>query len=92
MTEEPTGGRATSGVDDARAARAVARASWPVRKTTLTDQSTAPAPAGSTAEERLAMMWPLALDAWALSGRPLPDYPRHAAPGGVVRAPGRGKR
>jgi hypothetical protein len=34
----------------------------------------------TTAEERLAMMWPLALEAWALSGRPIPDYERSAAP------------
>jgi hypothetical protein len=34
----------------------------------------------TTAEERLAMMWPLSLEAWSLTGRPLPDYERSAAP------------
>ena len=26
------------------------------------------------------MMWPLALDAWASAGKPVPDYPRSLAP------------
>lgn len=26
------------------------------------------------------MMWPLALEAWALTGRSLPDYERKSAP------------
>lgn len=34
----------------------------------------------NTAEERLAMMWELAREAWSLTGRPLPEYPRHATP------------
>ena len=31
------------------------------------------------------MMWPLTLDAWALSGRPLPGYDRREAPVAVRR-------
>jgi hypothetical protein len=31
------------------------------------------------------MMWELARQAWLLSGRPLPDYERHSAPGRVGR-------
>ena len=72
--------------NEVRAARAAARRNWPVHKTTLAEQSTAAAPSASTAEERLAMMWQLALDAWALTGRAIPDYPRHEAPGRVIRA------
>ncbi len=34
----------------------------------------------TTAEERLQMMWPLAVDAWTLAGRPLPSYSRTEAP------------
>lgn len=34
----------------------------------------------NTAEERLAMMWALAREAWSLTGRPLPAYPRHETP------------
>ena len=33
-----------------------------------------------TAEERIEMMWPLALEAWSLSGRLVPDYERKDAP------------
>jgi len=36
--------------------------------------------ASTTAEERLAMMWPLALEAWDVSGRPLPRYSRQETP------------
>jgi len=36
--------------------------------------------ADTTPEERLAMMWPLAVEAWRLSGRPLPDYDRAHIP------------
>ena len=34
----------------------------------------------TTAEERLAMMWPLAVEAWSLTGRPMPEYGRKEAP------------
>ena len=36
--------------------------------------------AAGTAEERLAMMWPLAVEAFSLSGRPMPAYRRAEAP------------
>ena len=36
--------------------------------------------ATSTPEERLAMMWPLALEAFSLSGRSMPTYRRREAP------------
>ena len=42
--------------------------------------------ASTTPTERLAMMWELSRQAWTLSGRLLPDYPRHRAPGRVVRS------
>lgn len=31
------------------------------------------------------MMWPLALEAWSLAGRPVPDYARHETPVRSVR-------
>ncbi len=34
----------------------------------------------STPEERLATMWPLALEAFSLTGRPFPAYRRGEAP------------
>ena len=38
----------------------------------------------TTAGERLALMWPLAIEAWSLTGRPLPDYERASTPVRVV--------
>jgi DMSO/TMAO reductase YedYZ molybdopterin-dependent catalytic subunit len=34
----------------------------------------------TTPEERLAMMWPLTLAAWALTGKKIPDYDRRTMP------------
>ncbi len=68
-----------------REARAAARRSWPVRAYRLGEEPAEDLSAVTTAAERLAMMWPLALDAWAAAGRPLPDYPRHQAPVRIVR-------
>jgi hypothetical protein len=75
--------------DEARAARARGRATWPVRKLALGEEPSEDLRSSTTAEERLAMVWPLTVDAWRLAGREIPDYPRHAAPGRVVR-PGSG--
>lgn len=49
-----------------------------VRKTTLAQQGTEDDLRNSTAEERLSMMWQLALDAWAMKGEKVePRLPRH---------------
>jgi hypothetical protein len=34
---------------------------------------------------RIAMVWPVTLDAWAASGRPMPNYERANAPGRIRR-------
>ena len=39
----------------------------------------------TTVEERLSMMWPLAIEAWTLSGRELPAYDRMSLPGRLFR-------
>ena len=62
-----------------------ARAAWPVRVFALGDEPSDDLSGRTTAEERLAMMWPLAVDAWTASGRPLPEYPRHLMPVRVIR-------
>lgn len=68
------------------ARRAAERARWPGLKTTLAE-----APGGddlsatTTVEQRLAMMWELALASWALTGQPLPTYSRAEMPGRVIR-------
>lgn len=65
--------------------RAIARASWPVRKHRLGEEPSDDLSDFTTAEERLQMMWPLALDAWKLAGRPIPDYKRGEAPARKLR-------
>ncbi len=70
--------------DEARRARARARASWPIRRTTLDDDADDLSDT-TTADERLAMMAHLARDAWASSGMPWPSYDRADMPGRVVR-------
>ena len=72
---------------DEAARRAAARASWPGLKTTLLDAPGAEdLSATTTAEQRLGMMWELALGAWSLTGNPLPDYSRTNMPGLLLRS------
>lgn len=56
------------------------RRSWPVRVFTLGGEPGDDLSEVTTAEQRLAMVWPLTLEAWALAGRPLPSYARHETP------------
>lgn len=72
----------------AREARRAARSQWPVRKFRLADEPGPDLSATTTADQRLAMMWPLARDAWTLAGRTIPDYPRARMPVRVVRLAG----
>jgi len=71
--------------DDERARRAAARAGWPVSRYPLGGEPPEDLSGTTTAAERLSMMWRLALDAWAMSGRPLPTYSRSEAPGRIIR-------
>jgi hypothetical protein len=71
--------------DDARRARALARAHWPGVLTTLEEQDDAVIVTHGTAAERVGMVWQITLDAWASSGRPLPEYTRATMPGRLIR-------
>lgn len=56
------------------------RAAWPIRRFRLGEEPGEDLSASTTVEERLAMMWPLALDAFSLgkaSSEPAPraDWP-----------------
>ena len=51
-----------------------------MRKLRLGDEPGDDLSATTTAEDRIAMMWPLAVEAWSLTGRPMPEYERHNAP------------
>ena len=95
MSEAPPGRQPASGndvaaerTDSAREARRAARARWPVRTFRLEDQPGPDLSAITTPEERIAMMWPLARDAWTLAGRAIPTYPRDRMPVRVIRPPG----
>jgi hypothetical protein len=67
-------------------ARAAARRNWPVRAFHLGEEPVDDLKATTTASERLEMVWQLTVDAWALSGRKIPDYPRNETPVRIVRS------
>jgi hypothetical protein len=75
--------------DRERKKRAEARKSWPVRVYRLGEEPDDDLSETTTATERLEMMWQLAVDSWASSGQPIPDYPREKTPTRVIR---RGER
>jgi hypothetical protein len=70
-------------------ARRHARRHWPGEKLelgTLGDETQAHAT--FTPSERVAMVWQLTLDAWAMSDAALPSYTRAAMPGSMSRGSG----
>ena len=71
--------------DPDAAARAKRRRDWPLRAYRLGGEPGDDLSATTTAEERLAMMWPLAVEAWRLTGRPMPEYTRETMPVRVLR-------
>jgi hypothetical protein len=71
-------------VDDFESRRA-ARARWPVKAFALGGEPGDDLSAETTPEERIGMMWPLAVEAWQLAGRVLPDYDRAHIPARVFR-------
>lgn len=74
----------------ARKARARARASWTGSLHRLGEEDEPDLLATTTASERVAMVWRLTRDAWAMRGLPIPDYERSEAPGRLVRKHGSG--
>jgi hypothetical protein len=68
--------------DDA-AARAMKRADWPSRVVRRGDEP--PDGLHTTPEERVEMMWELAVRAYGIAGIPIPDYDRAHTPIRVVR-------
>ena len=59
-------------------------AKLPVRIFSLQEQPGDDLGATTTAEERVAMIWRLTLDAWAMAGRSIPQYQRDQAPIRIV--------
>ena len=60
--------------------RAAARRAWPVRLVALGAEPPDRLDRSTTPEERLAMVWTLTVETWALSGQPMPAYSRSATP------------
>lgn len=61
------------------------RASWPVRRFRLGDEPNEDLSSTTTAEERIAMMWPLALDAFSVNASGSDRSPRPLWPVRVRR-------
>lgn len=69
-----------------RAERRRQRASqWPVRRFELGQEPLRDALDRSTVDDRIAMMWPLAKEAWAVAGKPIATYARSEMPGTLTR-------
>lgn len=66
-------------------ARRDARLRWPLAAFRLGEEPSDDLSDRTTPEERIAMMWSLAVDAWAVSGRALPQYTRDQMPGRLIR-------
>jgi len=58
---------------------------WPVRRYDLGREPLRDPLDRSTIDERIAMMWPLAKEAWSVAGKPIADYERKDMPGALVR-------
>jgi hypothetical protein len=71
---------------DERLARSRARFGWPISSHELESAPGANLSETTTAAERLAMMWELAVQSWSLSGRPFPKYRRSEIPGKISQA------
>ena len=57
---------------------------WTARAVKLGEEAGDDLSSWTTPAQRLEMMWPLAVEAWGLSGRPLPEYERRTIPVCVV--------
>lgn len=69
--------------DDRAAERAARRADWPVHVVRRGEEP--PDGLDTTPEERIEMMWELAVRAYGMAGIPIPDYARADTPIRVVR-------
>jgi hypothetical protein len=67
-------------------ARRRARAQWPITRHDLNASVSDDLSDVTTPAQRIAMMWPLAVEAWRVAGREIPHYARSEAPGRLFRA------
>ena len=73
------------GVETAGEERRRRRGQWPIRRFRLGEEPNDDLSRATTAEERLAMMWPLALDAFSFQTHRLEPAPRAQWPVRVRR-------
>jgi hypothetical protein len=79
----------SSGDGTGMPSRAASRRTWSVRLVALGSEPPDDVDRSTTPEERLAMVWSLTVEAWAVSGRPMPTYPRTGTPVRLCRLDGR---
>jgi len=72
-------------MDDREARRRRRQESLTIARYNLGEEPSDDISATTTAQQRLAMMWPLALRAWSLTGKPLPTYTRANIPSRIIR-------
>lgn len=66
------------------AERKAARRNWPIKAVPLSSVDEIELARSTTTEQRLSMMWQLAVDAWEMSGKALPQYERDVIPGRLL--------
>ena len=64
--------------------RKEARKNWPVNAVPSKSDSEITLAKTTSSAERLAMMWQISQDAWALTGKGFPEYQRHNMPGKLI--------
>ena len=60
-------------------------ARWPLRVYAIAAEPLRDPLDRSTVDERVAAVWPLTREAWAVAGKEIPSYQRSTAPGSVQR-------
>ena len=71
---------------DAAERRRAARRAWPIVCFSLGEEPPDDLAQVTTPAARIAMMWPLALEAWSVAGRAMPTYDRRNLPTRLFRA------
>jgi len=60
-------------------------AAWPLRSYAIAEEPLRDPLDRSTVDERIAAVWPLTCEAWAVAGKAIPSYLRSTAPGSILR-------
>ena len=74
-----------SGAKERAATRRANAANWPLRSYGIAEEPVRDPLDRSTVDERVAAVWPLTREAWAVAGKEIPSYLRSAAPGNIRR-------